>query len=304
MTTEGAPVNDPGAQETPAPDRTAFLAAYGRLLDRWPHPHETITIASDFGTTSVIASGPVDAPPVLLIHAYQATSAEWIELARALSTERRVFAVDVNGDAGHSSTGTRPISTPADMVEWLDTVMDGLRLTSTELCGHSYGAWIALAYAIERPTRVSRVTLLDPTMSFAPLFPAYVLRALPALFKPTAARRTSLIRWESKKGKATLDPEWLQVTGMGADVFGDAPTVPTKIPKTVTLMGLRPPALVIIAGSTKVHAKRRVARKAGQRLPNAKVETVRGASHYGLPMTHAHEVAALMLAPPVKAQPG
>jgi pimeloyl-ACP methyl ester carboxylesterase len=293
-----------GTPAKPLPDRTAFFAAYDRLLTRWPDPHETIIIGSEFGTTRVIASGPADAPPVVLIHAYQATSAEWIELARALSTDRRVFAVDVIGDAGHSSTGVRAISTITDMVEWLVTVMDGLQLITAELCGHSYGAWIALAYAIERPTRVSRVTLLDPTMSFAPLFPAYVLRALPALIKPTAARRTSLIRWESKKGKATLDPEWLQVTGMGADVFGDAPTVPTKIPKTVTLMGLRPPALVVIAGSTKVHAKRRVARRAGQRLPNATVETVRGASHYGLPMTHAHEVAALMLAPPAKAQPG
>ena len=252
--TDGTLGKDPNAAD-PAPDRTAFLRAYDALLSRWPDPHETITIASDFGSTSVIASGPAEAPPVVLIHAYQATSAEWIELARALSTERRVFAVDVNGDAGHSRTGARAINATADMVEWLDTVMDGLQLTSAEVCGHSYGAWIALAYAIERPARVGRVTLLDPTMCFGPLYPAYVLRALPALYKPTAARRTSLIRWESKKGTAALDPEWLHVTGLGSDVFGDAPTVPTKIPKTVTLMGLRPPALVIIAGSTKVHAK-------------------------------------------------
>ncbi len=94
-----------------------------------------------------------------------------------------------------------------------------------------------------------------------------------------------------------MDPEWLHVTGLGSDVFGDAPTLPTKIPKTVTLMGLQPSALVIIAGSTKVHAKGRVARKARQRLPGARVETVRGASHYGLPMTHADQVAALMLDP-------
>ncbi len=134
------------------------------------------------------------------------------------------------------------------MVEWLDTVLDGLGLTTAEVCGHSYGAWIALAYAIERPTRVSRVTLLDPTMTFAALYPHYVIRALPALFKPTSARRTSLIRWESKKGNAGLDPEWLQVTGMGADVFGDAPTVPTKIPKPQTLTSIQPPVLVIVAG--------------------------------------------------------
>ena len=302
MTTDGTPATS-STPATPTPDRAAFLAAYDRLLSRWPAPHETLTVASAFGTTSVIASGPPDAPPVVLIHAYQATSAEWIELARALSTERRVFAVDVNGDAGHSTTGARPIATPTDMVQWLDTVMDGLKLTSAELCGHSYGAWIVLTYALERPSRVGRVTLLDPTMSFAPLYPHYIARALPALMKPTSARRASLIRWESKRGTTVLDPEWVQATSMGAEAFGDAPTVPTKIPKPATLKDLRPPALIIVAGSTRVHHPRRVARRAGQHLANSRVETLEGATHYGLPLTHADQVAALMLAPPEPVRP-
>jgi hypothetical protein len=50
-------------------------------LERRPQPTETIDLTSDFGTTRVLASGPVEAPPVVLFHAYQATSAEWNELA-------------------------------------------------------------------------------------------------------------------------------------------------------------------------------------------------------------------------------
>lgn len=302
MTIDGKQGNDSDAH-SPDAGRSEFLTAYDKLLTRWPDPHETLTITSDFGTTSVIASGPLDAPPVVLIHAYQATSAEWMELARALSADRRVFAVDVNGDAGHSSTGARAIGTTTDMVEWLDTVMDGLKLTTAELAGHSYGAWITLTYAIERPNRVSRVTLLDPTMCFAPLYPHYILRALPALINPTSARRAALIRWESKRGNAAIDQEWVQVTSMGADAFGDAPTVPTKIPKPATLKDLRPPALIIVAGSTRVHHPRRVAKKAGQRLVNSRVETLAGATHYGLPVTHAEQIAAFMREPPAQVQP-
>jgi hypothetical protein len=118
--------------------------------------------------------------------------------------------------------------------------------------------------------------------------------------KPTSARRASLIRWESSKGTLVLDPEWLQVTSMAAAVFGEAPTVPTKIPKPATLKGLKPPVLVIIAGSTKVHHPRRVARKAGERLPDSRVETIAGASHYGLPLTHAAQIAAIMREPPTR----
>ena len=62
---------------------------------------------------------------------------------------------------------------------------------------------------------------------------------------------------------------------MGADVFGDAPTVPTKIPKPATLKGLRPPALVIVAGSTRVHHPGPGRPQGRQRLANARVETVR-----------------------------
>ena len=128
---------------------------------------------------------------MVLIHAYQATSAEWIDLAAGLSGQRRVYALDVIGDAGHSTVGRTAIETPADMGVWLDTVLEGLGLNSAEICGHSYGAWIALDYALGHPARVDRVTLLDPTMCFGPLLPLYVIRALPSLLKGTAARRRS-----------------------------------------------------------------------------------------------------------------
>ena len=123
-----------------------------------------------------------------------------------------------------------------------------------------------MTYALERPSRVGRVTLLDPTMCFAPLYPHYIARALPALMKPTSARRASLIRWESKRGTPCSTQNGCRLTSMGAEVFGDAPTVPTKIPKPATLKDLRPPALIIVAGSTRVHHPRRVARRAGQHL--------------------------------------
>ena len=45
---------------------------------------------------------------------------------------------------------------------------------------------------------------------------------------------------------------------------------------------------------SRVHHVRRVANRSG-RMPIVRVETVDGASHYGLPMTHADQLAALIL---------
>ena len=237
-------------------------------------------------------SGPADAPPLVLLHAYQASSAEWFALTGPLSHARRIYAVDLVGDAGRSTAGPRSVATPADLVEYLDSVLDGLGLTSSELCGHSFGAWIALTYGINRPTRVDRLILLDPTMSVAPLLKGYVFRAIPALYRPSAANRLSLIRWETRKDE--LDPEWLEVTGAAADAFSGLPSVPTKIPNKAALAGLQVPVLVVVAGRSRVHHVRRVAKRSG-RMPLVRVETVDGASHYGLPMTHADQLAALIL---------
>lgn len=281
--------------------RAAFLTAYDTAMGRWPEPSQNLDLESPYGQTRVWACGPSDAPPLVLLPAYHATSVEWIDLARELSGDRRIYAVDMIGDAGRSTLGATQISTPDDMTSWLDTVLDGLNLAQAEICGHSYGAWIALAYALDRPDRVSRVTLLDPTMTFAPLFPAYVLRALPFLSKPSAARRASLIRWETRR--QPQDPQWLEVTGLAAEGVAMGSPVTTKIPPKQALNGLRPPALVITAHKTKVHSERRVRRNAGRRLPpSARLHSIAGASHYGLPMTHAAEVAELLRTP--AAQPG
>ena len=288
-----------GTSRTGQPDRSArraaFLDAYDRVLQRSAAPLAAIDLTSEFGTTRVFAGGPAEAPPVLLIHAYQATSAEWLALAGLLSSDRRLYAIDMMGDAGHSVPGERAVRTPDDLVDYLDTVLAGLGLSSAELCGHSFGAWIALSYAISRPARVDRLILLDPTMTFSSLLPTYVLRATPSLLKPSSARRRSLIRWETRK--ADIDPAWLELTGMAADTFGGLPTVPTRIPKAATVAALTMPALVIVAGRSRVHNKGQVARRAGSRLPHVRVEIVQGASHYGLPLTHAAEIAALIRLP-------
>jgi len=286
---------------TPRPDqpldaRAAFLTEYDRLLRRGTVPFESIDLHSEFGMTRVHASGPPDAPALLLFPGYQATAAVWIPLIDALGDERRVYAVDPIGDAGSSVAGARRVATPADLVEWIDGVLDGLGLQGAEFGGHSYGAWMALAYAIAHPERVEALTLLDPTMTFAPLLKGYIFRAIPALIAPTAARRRSVIGWETRD--AELDPEWLQLTSTAADLFGDAPTVPTKIPPAQALSALQMPVLVIVAGRSRVHQVSTVAKRAGGRIPHARVETLLNATHYGLPMTHAEQIAAQMTAPP------
>ncbi len=273
--------------------RAEFFGAFEEMLrDRWPDGTVTRDLTSAFGTTRVLVAGPAAAPPLVLFPAYQATSAVWGDLASALGQDRRIYAVDPIGDAGRSIAGARAIETPADQVEWIDGVLEGLELETTELGGHSYGAWIAMNYALQRPARVTRVVLLDPTMVFGPIVRRFITRALPALMRPTGARRESLIRWESRSGP--VDPQWVRVTSLAADAFPNVPTVRTKVPGGADRIGLDRPVLVVVAGASRVHPPAKVVTRARKTLQDGRVEVLPGASHYGLPISHAAEIADLI----------
>ena len=78
-----------------------------------------------FGVTHVIASGPTDAPVLVLLHAYFATAMSWYRAVGPLSAAYRVMAVDVLGDANRSRP-TRPITSLDDSAAWFTDLLDGL----------------------------------------------------------------------------------------------------------------------------------------------------------------------------------
>jgi pimeloyl-ACP methyl ester carboxylesterase len=56
---------------------SAFLAAYDAAMKLWPVPYEEVDLPSRFGMTHVVASGPKDAPPLVMLHGCMATSTMW-----------------------------------------------------------------------------------------------------------------------------------------------------------------------------------------------------------------------------------
>jgi esterase len=126
--------------------------------------------------------------PVLMIHGLLlGNMATWYfgAMSRIVKTHR-VILYDLRG---HGFSGKPPSGYNLEtMSRDLDALVDQLRLDTFALVGHSYGALIALRYALQNPARVTRLSLIEGPLpagrslqmdDFRQQDPEAMLRALP-----------------------------------------------------------------------------------------------------------------------------
>ncbi|MFJ9631737.1 alpha/beta fold hydrolase [Streptomyces sp. NPDC101175] len=262
----------------------AFDLAYEELRACWPESTQERDVATPYGRTRVHVYGPAEGSPLVLLPGGSATGLVWFANAPALGERYRVHAVDLLGDAGRTERLGTPLKNANDLTAWLDTVLDGLGLTRTHLCGHSYGAWLAARYALHAPRRVDRLVLVDPTQVFAGFRLGYLLRALPTLIRPSEARARAFLAWET--AGTHPDETWQRLYAL-------ATTVPGR--KLVT--GLRPrtadlsmPVLVLLAEHGRAHNAVKVAERARRMLSQGEATLLPAATHHSLPFTEPKQL--------------
>ncbi len=118
---------------------------------------EMKTVLSGGISTSYLEAGKGE--PVILLHG-MGTNAKFWQLAMGeIAARFRVIAPDLAGFGGSAAPpldGTWPSYT-----SWLLSLMDGLRIAKANLVGHSLGGAIAMRFALDHPSRVSRLVLVD-----------------------------------------------------------------------------------------------------------------------------------------------
>jgi pimeloyl-ACP methyl ester carboxylesterase len=265
------------------------MTAYRSLLATWPVEREDREVRHRFGTTPVFVNGRADGPPLVLMHGGGATATVWHRLVGPLGRIHRVFTVE--RDVG--ATETARMRTADDLITWTDEVLAGLGLDRVALCGHSFGAWMSLIYALRRADRVSRVVLLDPTTSFAPFSKRAAMVALPLLLRPSPARMARYLAWETRG--AALDPEWLAVTT--AATRHKAPRYPfPKPPPASAFRGWTGSTNIVFAERSRLQDTAAALARARKLIPHATITTLAGATHHTIPTEHTdaliREIAA------------
>lgn len=140
----------------------AIMGWYEEVLGQFEIPVDSVFVNTRFGRTHMLAAGPVDAEPLLLIPGVAGCAPLWRRQFPDLARHFRVYALDIPGQPGRSDPNP-PSFLNDDYAEWLVDVLDGLNVQRAHLAGVSVGAWIAMRVAIFAPERVHKVAMLGPT---------------------------------------------------------------------------------------------------------------------------------------------
>lgn len=137
----------------------ALIAAHPVLAQVMPYPKGFAVkeIAANGTTLHVRVGG--SGPPVLLLHGYGETGDMWAPLAADLARDHRVIVPDLRG-MGLSAKppgGYDKKNQAADVAG----VLDALDARSVALVAHDIGNMVAYAFAVQNPSRVSRLVLID-----------------------------------------------------------------------------------------------------------------------------------------------
>ena len=112
-----------------------YGAAYAATLAAWPVPFHSLCVPTRAGRTHVIASGPKDAPPLVLLPMTFISATMWMYNMADLSRSYRVYALDTIGDVGNSLP-EGPLNSRADI---LRMAVGCLRWARVKKCLHGRG---------------------------------------------------------------------------------------------------------------------------------------------------------------------
>jgi len=117
-------------------------------------------------THNVVVSGPVDGPPVLMIHGNCSSADFWLPLLRRLPPNLRVVAPDLRGYGG---TDAAPVDATRGLRDFADDVaalLDDRSLFETGarpvVVAHSMGCGVAMQLLVDHPGRFSALLLEAP----------------------------------------------------------------------------------------------------------------------------------------------
>lgn len=259
---------------------------YVHALERANIEYEALTVPTTYGETHLVAAGPKDAPPVVLLHGMEGNAASWRHQLAGLHRDFRLYALDIIGSAGKSSP-TRLSHDNHEYGQWLSDVLTGLGIQRAHLVGISNGGWLILKFAAYAPERVASAVLMSAN-GIAPVRFPYNLARFVDLAAVRAAKdalaSTLLTRGMVRRAvtntyvaDADFDPqeiEWFYLLAKYYRFrFPPGPVSDTE------LASLTAPTLLLMGEREQFYPIDTVIERASKHLPRLQSEVISGVGH-------------------------
>jgi pimeloyl-ACP methyl ester carboxylesterase len=248
---------------------------------QWPVASEERIVPTTYGGTFVRVSGPVGAPPLVLLHGAASTSLMWAPNIKALSAEYRTFAVDQIGEFGRSVC-TTPIQCLDDLMAWLNALFDGLELRSgVNLMGISYGGALTAQYALRFPERLNRAILVAPGMTVLRVTNEFIVRTAMVMLS-SRWFLPPFLRWIFP-AMARKDPAWVDdIIEQSFLNFRNLQRRQIIVPPVLSdaeWRSLKVPTLFLVGEYERIYSPEKAVQRLKRVAPQVRAEIVAGAGH-------------------------
>ncbi len=138
-----------------------LMELYDKKLEACNIEYEDIYVDTYAGKTHVIATGPKDAQPIVLLHGINAGVPLALEAIKGLNTKYRIYGIDTIGQATKSDENVLPIKDES-YGKWMAETIEKLGLKSVPVIGVSYGGFLLQRLIMHAPQMVSKAIFVVP----------------------------------------------------------------------------------------------------------------------------------------------
>jgi len=226
-------------------------------------------------------------PPVLFCHGYGGSHQDWVHQVAALNRDYTVLTFDYRGHGSSDAPAVADAYSVPLLAADVLTLADALGIDKFSLAGHSMGGFVALRVALDFPSRLDSLVLVDTSAGPVDMEDMSELQAklekiaradgMAAAFEynaahnPLALRGYRLFPWHRELARRRL----LETSVDGYIYAGRALTEREDV--TPRLGEIRVPTLVVVGEQDAPFRRPAEALAAG--IPNARLEVIPGAAH-------------------------
>lgn len=268
-----------------------YKEAYSDAMKLLPQPNRRFDVETDFGVVRVYEFVNDETEleiPIVLLPGRNSGTPMWAENLEGLLSERKVYTIDILGDAG-LSVQSKPIETADDQALWLEQVFEEMELSQLHLIGHSFGGWNAANYTVHYPNRVMTLSLLEPVFVFTGLRWDFYVKSIPDSlpFLPNSMRGKLLADIGGTTEIDMNDPLARMIAEATEHYSVNLPL--PKVIKKKKLSEFKMPIYVALGGKSVIHDSQKAYNSALQNIKELEIKIWEDGTH-SLPMEYVEEI--------------